>query len=68
MSLFAFKVPGYFRHYGPIEANSLEAAKAEVRTQLGVKRLPRRIEVWCLDDRPMDRWRPVSEPTPLLAV
>ena len=62
MSIWAFKLPDYFKHYGPFHADNLDAAKAEVRRRLGLPRLPRGVEVWNLQDRPMDRWRVVNEP------
>ena len=54
---FAYKFSGYFMEYGPIEAPSLEAAKAVVRQRLGVTRLPLGLRVWDLTERPLVRWR-----------
>jgi hypothetical protein len=54
---FAYKFSGYFMEYGPVEAGSLEAAKAEIRQRLGVQRLPFGIQIWDLTERPLARWR-----------
>jgi hypothetical protein len=54
---FAYKLSGYFMEYGPVEAGSLDAAKAEIRQRLGVNRLPFGIQVWDLAERPLARWR-----------
>ena len=54
---FGYKLSGYFMEYGPIEADSLEAAKAQVRRRLGVSRLPLGIQIWDLAERPLTRWR-----------
>ena len=54
---FAYKFSGYFMEYGPVEAGSLDAAKAEIRQRLGVTRLPLGIQVWDLAERPLTRWR-----------
>jgi hypothetical protein len=54
---FGYKLSGYFMEYGPIEADSLEAAKAQLRTRLGVSRLPLGIQIWDLSERPLARWR-----------
>ena len=43
--------------YGPLEAESLEAAKAQIRQRLGVTRLPQGLQVWDLAERPLTRWR-----------
>jgi len=43
--------------YGPIEASSLEAAKAQIRQRLGVSRLPLGVQIWDLAERPLTRWR-----------
>ncbi|GLH67744.1 hypothetical protein [Geothrix edaphica] len=43
--------------YGPVEAESLEAAKAQIRKRLGVSRLPLGFQVWDLAERPLTRWR-----------
>jgi len=43
--------------YGPLEAESLEAAKAQIRKRLGVSRLPLGFQVWDLAERPLTRWR-----------
>ena len=61
MSSWSFKLPDYFMHYGPFRANNLEEARTEVRRRLGVKRLPAGVQIWDLKDRPMDRWRPVTD-------
>ena len=57
MHNFGYKFPGYFMHYGPIEAFDLEEAKGKVRKSLGVSRLPRGFEVWDLAERPLVRWK-----------
>ena len=54
---FGYKLSGYFMEYGPIEADSLDAAKAQVRRRLGVGRLPHGIQIWDLSERPLARWR-----------
>jgi hypothetical protein len=54
---FGYKFSGYFMEYGPVEAGSLDAAKAEIRQRLGVTRLPLGIQVWDLAERPLARWR-----------
>lgn len=54
---FGYKFSGYFMEYGPIEADSLEAAKAEIRQRLSVSRLPLGLHVWDLAERPLTRWR-----------
>jgi hypothetical protein len=43
--------------YGPVTADSLEAAKAQIRQRLGVGRLPHGFRVWDLSERPLTRWR-----------
>lgn len=43
--------------YGPIEADSLDAAKAQIRRRLGVSRLPLGFQIWDLTERPLTRWR-----------
>lgn len=43
--------------YGPIEAETLDAAKAQIRRRLGVSRLPLGFQVWDLSERPLTRWR-----------
>jgi len=43
--------------YGPIEADSLEAAKSAIRQRLGVRRLPLGVQIWDLAERPLARWR-----------
>ena len=43
--------------YGPVEAGSLEAAKAQIRKRLGVNRLPLGLQVWDLAEHPLARWR-----------
>ena len=54
---FGYKLPGYFMEYGPIEAQSEEGARAEIRRRLGVRRLPWGIQVWDLSERPLGKWR-----------
>jgi len=54
---FGYKFSGYFMEYGPIEADSLDAAKAEIRQRLSVTRLPLGLQVWDLAERPLTRWR-----------
>jgi len=54
---FGYKFSGYFMEYGPIEADSLESAKAQVRRRLGVTRLPQGFQIWDLTERPLTRWR-----------
>jgi hypothetical protein len=54
---FGYKFSGFFVEYGPIEAESLDAAKAQVRQRLGVSRLPVGVQIWDLADRPLIRWR-----------
>jgi len=54
---FGYKFSGYFMEYGPLEAESLEAAKAQIRQRLGVTRLPLGLQVWDLAERPLTRWR-----------
>ncbi|HEY3271264.1 MAG TPA: hypothetical protein VGJ89_08645 [Geothrix sp.] len=54
---FGYKFSGYFMEYGPLEAESLEAAKAQIRKRLGVSRLPLGLQVWDLAERPIARWR-----------
>jgi hypothetical protein len=54
---FGYKFSGYFMEYGPLEAESLEAAKAQIRKRLGVSRLPFGLQVWDLAERPLTRWR-----------
>ncbi|NWJ41302.1 MAG: hypothetical protein HXX12_10055 [Geothrix sp.] len=54
---FGYKFSGYFMEYGPIEAESLDAAKAEIRQRLSVTRLPLGLQVWDLAERPLTRWR-----------
>lgn len=53
---FGYKLPGYFMEYGPILADSEEAARHEIRRRLGVKRLPWGLQVWDLRNRPLARW------------
>jgi hypothetical protein len=57
MRSFGYKFTGYFMEYGPIEAPSLEAAKAEIRRRLGTTRLPTGVQVWDLAERSLTRWR-----------
>jgi hypothetical protein len=54
---FGYKFSGYFMEYGPIEADSLEAAKVQLRKRLGLSRLPLGIQIWDLAERPLTRWR-----------
>jgi hypothetical protein len=54
---FGYKFSAYFMEYGPLEAESLEAAKAQIRQRLGVTRLPLGLQVWDLAERPLTRWR-----------
>ncbi|MBI1751608.1 MAG: hypothetical protein HY014_16635 [Acidobacteria bacterium] len=54
---FGYKLSDYFMEYGPIEAPSLDAAKAQIRRRLGVNRLPLGLQVWDLAERPLTRWR-----------
>ena len=57
MRTFGYKFSGYFMEYGPVEARSLDEAKANIRRQLGVTRLPLGFQVWDLVERPLTRWR-----------
>lgn len=57
MRTFGYKFSGYFMEYGPIEAGNLDEAKAKIRRQLGVTRLPFGFQVWDLSERPLTRWR-----------
>lgn len=54
---FGYKFSGYFMEYGPIEADSLDSAKAQIRRRLGVSRLPQGFQIWDLAERPLTRWR-----------
>jgi hypothetical protein len=54
---FGYKFSGYFMEYGPIEADSLDGAKAQLRQRLGVSRLPLGLQIWDLAERPLARWR-----------
>jgi hypothetical protein len=54
---FGYKFSGYFMEYGPIEAESLDGAKAQLRRRLGVSRLPLGLQIWDLTERPLARWR-----------
>lgn len=54
---FGYKFIGYFMEYGPIEADNLESAKAQIRRRLGVTRLPQGFQIWDLTERPLTRWR-----------
>lgn len=56
MRAFGYKLPGYFMEYGPVPAESLESARAEIRRRLGTERLPRGLQVWDLAERPLGRW------------
>jgi hypothetical protein len=54
---FGYKLPGYFMEYGPVQAESEDGARAEIRRRLGVKRLPWGLQVWDLTRRPLARWK-----------
>ena len=54
---FGYKLPGYFMEYGPIEAGSLDEAKAKIRQRLSVSRLPWGLQVWDLSVRGLAKWR-----------
>jgi hypothetical protein len=54
---FGYKFSGYFMEYGPVEAENLDAAKAQIRRNLGVSRLPLGFQIWDLQERPLTRWR-----------
>jgi len=54
---FGYKFSGYFMEYGPIEADSLDGAKAQLRKRLGLSRLPLGVQIWDLAERPLTRWR-----------
>ena len=54
---FGYKFSGYFMEYGPVEAESPDAAKAAIRHRLGVGRLPLGFQIWDLSERPLTRWR-----------
>jgi hypothetical protein len=54
---FGYKFSGYFMEYGPIEAENLDGAKAQIRRRLGVSRLPLGCQIWDLAERPLARWR-----------
>jgi hypothetical protein len=54
---FGYKLSGFFVEYGPIEADSLDAAKSQIRQRLGVRRLPFGVQIWDLAERPLTRWR-----------
>jgi hypothetical protein len=54
---FGYKFSGYFMEYGPVEADNLDAAKAQIRRRLGVHRLPLGFQIWDLTERPLTRWR-----------
>jgi len=43
--------------YGPVEADNLDTAKAQIRRRLGVNRLPLGFQIWDLAERPLARWR-----------
>ena len=57
MRSFGFKLPDFFMEYGPIAAQSIEAAKGIIRKKLGIRRLPPGFLVWDLSKRPLTRWR-----------
>jgi hypothetical protein len=54
---YGYKLSGFFLEYGPIEAENLAAAKAQIRQRLGVNRLPVGVRIWDLAERPLTRWR-----------
>ena len=54
---YAYKFSGYFMEYGPIEADTVDTAKAIIRRRLGVSRLPLGFQIWDLAERPLTRWR-----------
>jgi hypothetical protein len=54
---YGYKLSGYFLEYGPIQAESLAAAKVQIRQRLGVSRLPAGVRIWDLAERPLTRWR-----------
>jgi hypothetical protein len=54
---FEYKLPGYFMEYGPVDAGSVEEAKAKIRQKPGMDRLPWGFQVWDLSERPLARWR-----------
>ncbi|HEX7599851.1 MAG TPA: hypothetical protein VF518_16655 [Polyangia bacterium] len=54
---FGYKLSGFFVEDGPIEADSLDAAKSQIRQRLGVSRLPLGVQIWDLAERPLTRWR-----------
>ena len=54
---FGYKLPGYFMEYGPVQAESEDGARAEIRKRLGVNRLPWGLQVWDLKARPLARWK-----------
>ena len=54
---FGYKFSGFFLEYGPIEAESLDGAKVQIRQRLGVSRLPLGVQIWDLAERPITRWR-----------
>jgi hypothetical protein len=56
MRTFGYKFAGYFMEYGPVAADSLDSARAEIRRRLGAERLPRGLQVWDLAERPLQRW------------
>jgi hypothetical protein len=54
---YGYKLSGFFLEYGPIKADSLAAAKVQIRQRLGVNRLPVGVRIWDLAERPLTRWR-----------
>jgi hypothetical protein len=54
---YGYKLSGYFMEYGPIEAGTMDEAKAKIRQKLGVTRLPWGLQVWDLSERALARWR-----------
>lgn len=54
---YAYRIPGYAIPRGPVSAESLDGVKAKIRKALGVTRLPRGVEIWNTEDRPLPRWR-----------
>lgn len=57
MRRFGYKFAGYFMEYGPVEAPDLEEARQLIRKRLNAGRLPKGMQVWDLEDRPIARWK-----------
>lgn len=55
MRTFGWKWPDLVFEY-LVQAESLEAAKAKLRSRLGLSRLPRGFLVWDAQDQPVKRW------------